>query len=46
MEEKFDRMYMDHTANKHDEWNEENNRKREAYKKVRLQITRDGENST
>ena len=39
-------MYMKYQDNKHDEWDEENQRNREAYKKGRFQRTRDGENST
>ena len=46
MEGKFDGMYMIHLDNKHDEWSEEKEKKREAYKKVRYQRTRDCKNST
>ena len=46
MEGKFDGMYMNHPANKNDEREEENQRKRESQKIGRSQRTRDGENST
>ena len=46
MEKKFDGMYMNHPENKHDECDEESQRKREAYKNVRPHRTRDSENST
>ena len=39
-------MYIIHPDNKNDEWYEEKHRNREAYKKGRYQIERDGENST
>ena len=45
-EGKFDEMYTNHPANKHKEQDEEKHRKREAYKNVRSQRTRYGENST
>ena len=35
MDEKFDRMYMNHTSNIYDEWEEEQYRQREAYNKGR-----------
>ena len=38
-------MYMNHLYNKHDEWLEERQGKRESYKKGRSQRTRDCENS-
>ena len=37
---------MNHTSNKDVEWSEENQRKREAHKKGRSQITRDGKKET
>ena len=39
-------MYMNCQSSKHDEWEEEKERRRESYKNVRSQGTRDGENST
>ena len=46
MEGKFDGMYMNHPANKHDEWDELKNIKIEAYQKGRSQRTMFGEKST
>ena len=43
MEGKFYGVYMNHPSNKDDECSEENEMKRESYKKGRSQITRDGE---
>ena len=34
MEGKFDGIYMNHPTNKHDEWDEEKNIHREAYKRA------------
>ena len=45
MDDKFDGMYINYSVNKHDEWAEENQKKREAYKKGRFQLTRDSGNS-
>ena len=39
-------MYIKHPYKNHDEWSEENLRKRESYKKGRYQHIGDGENST
>ena len=39
-------MYMIHPDNKHDEWSEEKEKKRDSYKKFRYQRTRDGKKST
>ena len=38
-------MYMNHTANKHEEWSEEKYRSREAYKNFRYHSTSDCVNS-
>ena len=43
---KFDGMYMNRISNKHDEWEEENQRKRKSYTKGRSQTTRDCKEST
>ena len=43
MEGRFYGIYMKHTPNKHDELDEENQRKREALKKGRSQHTGYGE---
>ena len=46
MEVSFYGIYMKHPTNKHGEWDEEKNRKIEAYKRGRYQRIRDSENST
>ena len=46
MQGKFDGMYVNNIAYKHDERDEENQRKRESHKKFRYQKKMDGVNST